>query len=69
MQDRVMINIDNEIRELKPFNDEKISYKDTPEGMQCLQMSLTSIDGNVDTYNVYFWQDDFDKLTKINYTK
>lgn len=69
MQDRIMINIDNEIRELKPFNDEKISYKDTPKGMKCLQMSLTSIDGNVDTYDVYFWQDDFDKLMKINYTK
>ena len=69
MTDKFMINIDGETKELVPFNDEKISYKDTPEGMQCLQLSLTSIGGNTDIYNVYFWQNDFDKLTKINYTK
>ena len=69
MTDKFIINIDNTIKELKPFNDKKISYKETPEGMQRLQLSLTSIDGNVDIYDVYLWKDDFDKLTKINYTK
>lgn len=69
MTDKFMINIDGETKELVPFNDEKISYKDTPEGMQRLQLSLTSIDGNVDIYDVYLWKDDFDKLIKINYTK